>query len=144
MLPAGDEADAGPCPAAARRERAAAAEAAGGDHGHGLRGQQQQQRADAVRRGRVGAVHAVGPPVRVHVHVGLRVRACTVDRVANRMNRKKQGSRLYMKRANRAELLTYVAPAALGADGEHEGEDVQDEHDGDDDDGRHGRPIELG
>jgi len=91
MLPADDEADAGPRPAAARRERAAAAEAAGGDHGHGLRGQQQQQRADAVRRRRVGAVHAVGPPGRVHAHVGLRVRACTIGRVANRM---KQGSRL--------------------------------------------------
>jgi len=38
--------------------------------------------------------------------------------------------------------LTYVAPSALGADGEDEGEDVQDEHHGDDDDGRHaGRSL---
>lgn len=68
-LPAGDEADAGPRPPAPRRECAAAAEAARGDHGDGLAGEEQQQRADAVRRGGVGAVDAVGPAVGVRVHV---------------------------------------------------------------------------
>jgi hypothetical protein len=145
--PADDEAGAGPCPPAARRETAAAAEAAGGGHGHGLRGQQQQQRAHAVRRGRVGAVHAVGTPGRVGGgHVGLRVQHARHDRVANPWNRmdreRERGSEYVQQVANQAieltELLTYVAPAPLGADCEHEGEDVQDEHDGDDDDGRHG------
>lgn len=71
-LPAEDEADAGVGPPPSRRERAAAAEASADHHDHRLAGEQQQQRADAVRGGRVGAVHAEGPAVHVHAHVRLR------------------------------------------------------------------------
>lgn len=37
--------------------------------------------------------------------------------------------------------IAHRAPALLGADGEDEGEDVEDEHDGQDDYGRHGHRI---
>jgi hypothetical protein len=81
-VPAEDEADPGEGPPPSRREGAPAAEAPADDHDEHLAGQQQQQRADAVRGGRVGAVHAVGPAAPVHVHVRLRSNIVTLRRLS--------------------------------------------------------------
>ena len=146
-LPAGDEAEAGEGAPPPRRERAAAAEAPSRHHDHRLPCRQQHQRPDAVPRRRVGAVDAVRPRVLVDVHVRRLhhpISTHLLDRQHAADDRSASSPATAMATTHvciNAFESSHRVPAFLGADGEDEGEDVEDEHDGQDDYGRHGHRI---
>jgi hypothetical protein len=124
-IPGGEEEDERAGPGAAGAERGAAAEASAEDGGHRLAHEQQRECGAAHGRGLVRAVGAVGPLLaRVRLQPRLRVPWGTAGRGAA------AASGIIDKMDTEAsQSRAYRGAALLGADGEAEGDEV-DEEDG--------------
>jgi hypothetical protein len=130
VVPGGDEEDERAGPGAAGPQHGPAAEAATGGGGHRLSHEHQRERGAAQRRGGVRAVHAVGPLLPL---VRLQPRLWNRDGKQGeewwRRPRQRTGERKSRQGRKTAAVGMYRGAALHRADGEAEGDEV-DEQDG--------------